>query len=363
MYNTKAGNNGSSGALSIRRGPDDLPEGGTENGFEGKGSVREMRHPQLAGVLEVFSPFPNAFSRSTQTLLEDFARECARIRDAAAHLKIRPPAEVIALDGESADSEPLTNAGLSTASEYVVPTASAGDSLARADNSLPGILGEHRPYEIWTLILGALVILAAAGVSFMIGSRVGWLRTSAPASTHQPAPVAASTAPPVSAVAPPAEEAAKPADVSKPSSEPSSEPKSSEPKRRPVRFLGESGDGKSADSSDELVVYEKGKVVFRMKPPHAVHLAPDQAETLLLDRVEPQYPAAALAAHRSGDVTLEVRVAEDGTVSSIRTVKGDHILAAAAAQAVRNWHYQPYRAHDRPAQFQTDVTLRFSLPN
>jgi outer membrane biosynthesis protein TonB len=39
------------------------------------------------------------------------------------------------------------------------------------------------------------------------------------------------------------------------------------------------------------------------------------------------------------------------------------MLAAAAAEAVRNWRYQPYRQHDRPAQFQTDVTLRFALPN
>ena len=39
------------------------------------------------------------------------------------------------------------------------------------------------------------------------------------------------------------------------------------------------------------------------------------------------------------------------------------MLAAAAAEAVRNWHYQPYRLHDRPAQFQTDVTLTFALPD
>jgi outer membrane biosynthesis protein TonB len=44
-------------------------------------------------------------------------------------------------------------------------------------------------------------------------------------------------------------------------------------------------------------------------------------------------------------------------------LSGDPILAGAATEAVRNWRYQPYRQHDRPAQFQTDVTLSFSLPN
>ena len=60
---------------------------------------------------------------------------------------------------------------------------------------------------------------------------------------------------------------------------------------------------------------------------------------------------------------LEVHVAEDGTVANIRTVSGDPLLAGAAAEAVRNWRYQPYREHDRASQFQTDVTLSFTLPN
>jgi len=133
-----------------------------------------------------------------------------------------------------------------------------------------------------------------------------------------------------------------------------------------------------------LVVYDHGKVIFRMKTATGkkgaapvldasesarialssnVWLAPDQAEVRLRDRIEPQYPAAALAAHRSGEVVLEVLVAEDGSVASIRILTGDPLLAAAAADAVRQWRYEPYRQHERPSRFQTDVTLRFTLPN
>jgi TonB family protein len=194
----------------------------------------------------------------------------------------------------------------------------------------------------------------------------------------------------------------------------------------------------AAHSDDELVVYEKGKVIFRMKPapaktdqaaqqpakvgsmnqdsravveassttkiaatenvpakvalaknalakttptkitptkttptkttpaktvPQSVWLSSEQAETRLLSRTEPLYPPDALAAHRSGDVVLEVQVAEDGSVSNIRAVSGDPRLAAAATEAVRNWRFQPYRLHDHPTQFQTDVTLTFALPN
>ena len=33
------------------------------------------------------------------------------------------------------------------------------------------------------------------------------------------------------------------------------------------------------------------------------------------------------------------------------------------ADAVRTWRYDPYRAQGRPTEFQTDVTLKFSLPD
>jgi hypothetical protein len=30
---------------------------------------------------------------------------------------------------------------------------------------------------------------------------------------------------------------------------------------------------------------------------------------------------------------------------------------------VRAWRYEPYRLQGRPAEFQTDVTLKFALPD
>jgi TonB family protein len=143
-----------------------------------------------------------------------------------------------------------------------------------------------------------------------------------------------------------------------------------------------------SSKTDELVVYEKGRVVFRMPSAHdssrepaiapaatpsklpsdsgiakAVWLAPEEAENLLLNRVEPEYPPKAIAAHRSGSVVLEVQVSRDGSVASVKTMSGDPLLATAATQAVRSWRYQPYRLHEQASPFQTDVTLTFSLPN
>ena len=93
-----------------------------------------------------------------------------------------------------------------------------------------------------------------------------------------------------------------------------------------------------------------------------VWLAPDLAESRLRQRTEPQYPSEAQAAHLTGEVVLEVLVGADGAMVSSRPVSGDPLLAAAAAEAVRAWRYEPYRIQGRPAEFQTDVTLKFSLP-
>ena len=305
---------------------------------------------QVSGVLEAFSTSPAAFSNSDQNLLEGFAEQCVRTRHAAIKLCQSPPAPAVVPE--------------IAPSKLDAPALIPPDGIA--DSPLP------TRYRAWTLLLASVAILAALAVSFLIGSRVGWLRPNRlrPSASHtQPAPPSASSEPDKSI-------------------RPAAAPKSAGTRVKPA-----------APASEELVIYEKGKIIFRMKPtptnpvraqhqpanPDAVRqpsvaireassttkiapfqgvwLSPAQAETLLLSRTEPRYPPEALAARRTGNVVLEVQVAEDGSVSNVRALSGDPALAAAATQAVRSWRYQPYRRHDHPAQFQTDVTLSFALPN
>jgi len=316
------------------------------------------KNAQFTGVLEVFSPSPAAFSNDHQKLLEGFAEECARVRHAASELSQRKPAAVPV----PSDFIPI---------EFTPPDFVATRSLPAS----------RSPYEAWTLVIGALAILATIAFSFLIGSRIGWFLPPRTASSRQISqPMPANSIP-----AEPMESAAKSAATKSPATKSTTGPSAKSTT--------------ATQTADELVVYEKGKVIFRMKPaptkpdsakrhqPMAddmkqnsdaiveassitkvasspsVWLSPEQAETRLIGRTEPEYPSEALAAHRSGNVVLEVQVAEDGSVFSIRTLSGDPLLAAAAAEAVRTWRYQPYRQHDHPAQFQTDVTLSFSLPN
>src|ERR1700687_2454915 len=120
--------------------------------------VFDMNNAQFTGVLEVFSTSPAAFSNSDQKLLEGFAEECARIRQAGIELSQRKPG---ATDASSQVILPELIAPELTLPEFV------GASPLNARRSR---------YEVWTLVLGSLAILATIAVSFLIGSRIGWLR-------------------------------------------------------------------------------------------------------------------------------------------------------------------------------------------
>jgi TonB family protein len=326
------------------------------------------------GILEVFSGSPAAFSHNDQKLLEGFAKECARIRQAAIELIMRKPDPV-------------------SAPELIAP----GEILPGFD-STDSQLPRRAPYEMWTLVLGSLAIFAIIGVSFLIGSRIGWWQSSANHAQNagqisQPLPIEAEMSQP-------------PSEFDSANPGPARRAKSASPDKAKQKATASAAD---SPTNNDLVVYDKGKVIFRLKsgpaetteakshptksvassaasgkgtpatpggnsiveaasttkiaPFESVWLAPEEAQNRLIGRIEPEYPPAAIETHRAGKVVLEVLVAEDGSVSNIRTVSGDPTLAAAATEAVRSWRYQPYRVHDRPAQFETNVTLTFSLPN
>lgn len=303
--------------------------------------VPVLEDESILGVLEVFSSEPVAFSSQHQAILEIFANDCARLHRGLLESRMRPAAasQLLPLVPRSAQEEE--------------PVAEPAVRLPVEVQPVPAA----RLYEGWTLIVGAMAILAAIGVSFLIGSRIGWIRASLrPAQVQAPAPVVSSTAtgaPASTATTPPA-------------------PSSS---RNPASHTPT-----PASKPDELVVYDHGKVIFRMKPtekngepvvPAAenthlkappVWLAPDLAGQRLRNRIEPVYPATARETRRGGDVVLEVLVGEDGSVVSMRVVSGDPLLSSAALDAVRGWRYEPYRQNQHPTQFLTDVTLRFSLP-
>ena len=83
---------------------------------------------------------------------------------------------------------------------------------------------------------------------------------------------------------------------------------------------------------------------------------------LLERKVQPIYPVEARSKRLQGPVILQAVIDEFGNVRNLRTVSGDSILARAAMDAVRQWHYQPYRLNGQAVKMPTQITVNFTLP-
>lgn len=84
-------------------------------------------------------------------------------------------------------------------------------------------------------------------------------------------------------------------------------------------------------------------------------------EPALIHRVEPQYPALALARQMEGIVILEAIVDEEGRVESVRVLRSPGVFDEAALDAVRQWRYSPVLLNGRPEKFILTVVVSFRL--
>jgi TonB family protein len=111
--------------------------------------------------------------------------------------------------------------------------------------------------------------------------------------------------------------------------------------------------------------------------PHkpGIWIGPKVSEVMLQSRVDPVYPPEAIEAHVEGVVVLNVEVAEDGTVESVKLTSGPPLLVQPAIAAVTEWRYKPAfhgvrRQQDgavlvprQPIAFVTSVEITFVARN
>ena len=83
----------------------------------------------------------------------------------------------------------------------------------------------------------------------------------------------------------------------------------------------------------------------------------------LIKMTKPVYPPEAKAAGIQGTVQLDVTIGKDGTVKAIRSAGGRPELIQAAADAVKNWIYEPVLMDGQPVEFVATINLNFNLQN
>jgi protein TonB len=81
----------------------------------------------------------------------------------------------------------------------------------------------------------------------------------------------------------------------------------------------------------------------------------------LIHRVQPIYPPIAIQARIEGSVILAAVISRDGSIENLKVVSGHPMLASAAINAVRQWHYRPYVLNGEPIEVETQVTVNFVL--
>ncbi len=82
----------------------------------------------------------------------------------------------------------------------------------------------------------------------------------------------------------------------------------------------------------------------------------------IIRQVAPIYPPEALRWRLEGSVTVEASVAEDGTVRTVKVLRGQPMLAAAAVAAVRQWRYTTSLLDGKPTAVEREITINFKLP-
>ncbi len=83
---------------------------------------------------------------------------------------------------------------------------------------------------------------------------------------------------------------------------------------------------------------------------------------LLIQKVQPVYPANARRMHVEGAVELQATIGKSGNIVTVKTLTGDTVLARAAKEAVLQWKYKPYLLNGEPVEIQTQITVNFKLP-
>jgi len=91
-----------------------------------------------------------------------------------------------------------------------------------------------------------------------------------------------------------------------------------------------------------------------------VQLSP-QTEQSVSVSVPPDYPLLARQMKVQGAVSLRVLISRDGTIQELQILSGPGILATAAREAVKQWHFKPYLQNGQPVETQARITVNFTI--
>ncbi|HWJ18275.1 MAG TPA: energy transducer TonB, partial [Geobacterales bacterium] len=91
-----------------------------------------------------------------------------------------------------------------------------------------------------------------------------------------------------------------------------------------------------------------------------VQISSDTAE-IVSRPVKPSYPLLARQMKVQGSVILQALISRNGSIQDLRVLSGPPILASAAQEAVKQWHFKPHLQGTEPVETQTRITVNFTI--
>jgi len=85
--------------------------------------------------------------------------------------------------------------------------------------------------------------------------------------------------------------------------------------------------------------------LFFVSPTIGIH-AQEQPHRKAIKRVAPNYPEELRNQQLGGIIRLEVVIAPDGTVKSVKPISGNRTLVDAGIEAVKQWKFEPSNSTD-----------------
>jgi TonB family protein len=77
--------------------------------------------------------------------------------------------------------------------------------------------------------------------------------------------------------------------------------------------------------------------------------------------IQPDYPTLARQMRVQGSVVMQALIGRDGLIQDLRVLSGPPILAAAAEEAVRQWHFKPHFVGSLPVETRANITVNFTI--
>jgi protein TonB len=91
-----------------------------------------------------------------------------------------------------------------------------------------------------------------------------------------------------------------------------------------------------------------------------VQLSPQATQSVTVS-VAPAYPLLAREMKVQGAVSLRALISREGSIQELQILNGPGILASAAREAVKQWHFKPFLQNGQPVETQARITVNFTI--